>query len=146
MHEPLVVRLSGVPVGKGRPRFVRRTGIAFTPQKTRSYEDALRYVAQVAMDGRVMFDGPLSVAVEAIFPVPGSWSARKQHEALHGVILPTVKPDLDNLLKCVDAFNQVVWADDKQIVEARIVKRYGSTPELKVTVEAYDGRGDTSRE
>ena len=41
--------LAGVPVGKGRPRFVKSTGRAFTPEKTVRFEDRLSIVAQEAM-------------------------------------------------------------------------------------------------
>ena len=62
--------LAGVPVGKGRPRFVKSTGRAFTPEKTVRFEDRLSIVAQEAMAGRAPLDGPLAVEVEIRMPVP----------------------------------------------------------------------------
>ena len=134
MHGPVVITLAGVPVGKGRPRFVRATGRAYTPDKTRSYEDSLRLSAQVAMVGRAPLDGALSVVVEAAFPVPASWSEKKRSAALAGQVHPCVKPDADNLIKVLDAFNEIVWRDDKQVVEATIRKSYSDKPAFTVVV------------
>ena len=48
----IIVELAGEPRGKGRPRFVRKTGHAFTPQKTASYEAMLRHEAALVMGTR----------------------------------------------------------------------------------------------
>ena|ERR1700761_6108798 len=134
MAAPITITLAGVPVGKGRPRFVRSTGRAFTPERTRSYEDSLRLSAQVVMVGRVPLDGPLSVSIDAAFPVPESWSKVRRRLALDGVLRPCVKPDADNLMKVLDALNQIVWLDDKQIVEASIRKTYSDKPAFTVMI------------
>lgn len=134
MRAPIQIILAGEPQGKGRPRFVRATGHAFTPARTRSYESALRYAAQEVMAGAVPLEGPLSAVVVAVFPVPASWSGKKRQAARDGAIWPAVKPDADNLLKVLDACNEIVWRDDKQIVDARIVKRYGDRPRLIIEV------------
>lgn len=131
---PVTIRLAGVPVGKGRARFVRATGHAFTPEKTRNYESALRVAAGEAMIGRTPIEGPLTVSVMAAFPVPASWSKKKQQAALANLVRPTGKPDADNLLKALDALNQIVFRDDAQIVEAHVGKAYSATPELVVIV------------
>jgi Holliday junction resolvase RusA-like endonuclease len=133
---PVTIRLAGDPHGKGRPRFVRSTGHAFTPAATRSYEAALRYAAQEAMEGRELLSGPLRIMVVAGFPIPTSFSKSKRLDALVGSVHPTKRPDCDNLLKCVDALNGVVWADDKQIIEARIIKTYTGSPGLTIQVTA----------
>lgn len=135
MDPAIVIRLAGVPVGKGRPRFVRSTGRAFTPAATRSYESALRLAAQEAMGDRAPLDGALHVHVAAHFPVPASWPKKRQRAALDGELLPATKPDVDNLLKVLDALNEVVWRDDKQIVSAVIWKRYSDAPGLFIKVE-----------
>jgi hypothetical protein len=84
--------------------------------------------------GRPLFGGPLRVRVTALYAVPGSWSAKKQREALAGIIRPTGKPDWDNLAKVLDAFNQVVWADDAQVVDGRIVKAYSEKALFEVEI------------
>lgn len=137
---PIVIELPGVPAGKGRPRFSRKTGHAYTPAKTRSYESMLQGAAITAMDGRPVMDGPVRVLVEAHFPVPASWSRAKKVAALLHVVRPTSRPDWENIAKMLDAFNAVVWRDDAQVVEGTIIKRYGDAPKLRVTVETAAGR------
>ena len=56
----------------------------------------------------------------ALMGVPKSWSNKKRDAALAGTIRPTGKPDWDNFAKMLDAFNEIVWIDDAQIVEGSI--------------------------
>ncbi len=120
--------LAGVPVGKGRPRFVKSTGRAFTPEKTVRFEDRLSIAAQMAMAGRAPLDGPLEVEVEIRMPVPISKPKRWRDAALAGTIRPTKKPDADNFAKMLDAANMIVWVDDSQIVELKVTKIYHEAP------------------
>lgn len=143
---PVQIVLAGEPQGKGRPRFARATGHAFTPAATRKYESALRLAAQDAMNDEPPLEGPLTAVVVAIFPVPASWSNKKRQAALAGHVWPTTIPDADNLLKVLDACNEIVWRDDKQIVDARIVKRYGDRPRLIVEVREIPPQAPTGRE
>jgi Holliday junction resolvase RusA-like endonuclease len=129
------IELAGEPKGKGRPRFRRATGATYTPHATRQYEAALRYTAQAAMRGRPPLDGALRVRVEACMSVPASWSKKRRAAALAGHIRPTVRPDLDNLAKALDACNGVVFGDDRQIVEAHIAKVYSDRPRLVIVCE-----------
>lgn len=133
----VTIELFGLPRGKGRPRFVRATGNAYTPQTTRSYEAALRYAAQVKMAGKAWLEGPLRIEALFAFPVPASWPNKRRADALAGLVRPTGKPDIDNLIKSLgDAFNGVVWRDDSQVVSAQVAKRYSDHPRLWVQVEA----------
>lgn len=133
---PIVIELAGEPKGKGRPRFVRSTGHAYTPAQTRSYESMLRLAAQEAMAGRIPIDGPVEVEVLACMPIPVSWSKRKRSDAIAGTVKPTSRPDVDNLVKMLDAFNEVVWRDDKQVVWCRVAKVYSEKPRLRIDVRA----------
>lgn len=135
----LVIELSGEPKGKGRPRFSRRNGIVYTPDPTRNYEAALRFAGQSVMLQAAPWDGPLKVDVLAAFSVPRSWSKRKHEAALSGLIRPTGRPDLDNIVKMLDALNGVVWLDDAQIVTATVTKRYSERPRLRVEVQKLIG-------
>lgn len=132
------IELAGEPKGKGRPRFVRATGAAYTPKPTRDYESALRLAAQAAMAGAPPLDGPLTISLRAEFSVPRSWPKKKQAAALAGDIQPTGRPDLDNLVKMLDALNTIVWRDDSQIVSGTIMKAYSDRPRLLVTVGKED--------
>lgn len=107
---------------------------AYTDSDTRKYEDQLRAVAALEMGRREPFDFPLSVRVEALMPIPTSWSLKKQLLAEEGAIAPTTKPDADNIVKMCDALNKVVWRDDSIIVNLLIIKQYSLTPKLRIEV------------
>ena len=136
-HE-VVIRLAGEPKAKGRPRFNRASGRAFTPQATRSYEAMLRYAAQETMGDRPLMTGAVEVVLVASFSIPKSFSKAKRAEALAGTRRPVVKPDVDNLLKSIDALNGVVFEDDKQIVSATVQKFYREKPELAIRVTSCE--------
>jgi len=137
----VTIELYGQPRGKGRPRsrISARGGsfavAVYTDPKTRSYEAMLRDAAQQAMGDRPLFDGPLSVFVAALFLVPQSWPAKKRNAALDGFVRPTGRPDCDNIIKTLDSMNGVVWRDDAQIVECKVVKEYADRPLLRILVE-----------
>lgn len=135
------IDLAGAPRGQGRPRFRavttrdgRHFNSAYKDDGTEKYEAALRARAQDAMGGRAPLTGPLHVSMVAAFPIPASWSAKKQREALAGIIRPTVKPDIDNIIKGLDAINQIVFVDDKQIVEVEMAKFYSDRPRLQIMI------------
>ena len=49
--------------------------------------------------------------------------------------MPTVKPDVDNILKaCADAMNNIVYLDDKQIVDVTVRKRYSPAASAYVEI------------
>jgi Holliday junction resolvase RusA-like endonuclease len=59
---------------------------------------------------------------------------RKRAAALAGS-LPHIKtPDVDNLLKTIDALNEICWRDDKQVTHATVVKQYGERPSLRIEI------------
>ncbi len=62
--ESLTIRLAGEPLAKGRVRFVKSTGHAFTPERTVNYESRLAHAAQEAMGDRPLLEGPLKVYLE----------------------------------------------------------------------------------
>ena len=129
----------GTPVGKGRPKFARRGNFVstYTPEKTASYENLVKVKAEEAMQGKVLFEGAVSVEIALFITPPASWSQKKQREALAGTVFPTSKPDVDNVLKGImDACNEIVFKDDKQAVDVKVIKRYADTARAFVKVEA----------
>lgn len=134
--------IPGEPQGKGRPRVGKIGGHArmFTPAKTAAYEGLIAHAAQQAMAGGAPLDCPCAVQVSITLSVPASWSKRKQAAALLGEVLPTKKPDTDNVVKAVfDGMNGVVWRDDVQAVDLAVKKRYGATPGVFVRVSPCAG-------
>lgn len=111
--------------GKARPRFSSRSGTVYTPEKTKSYE---RQIAEAYEAQRgPCFKGAVTVVIEAVFPIPKSWTRAKKAEALAGK-LPPGKPDIDNILKVVlDGLNGIAYEDDKQVVLTQCKKVYVDT-------------------
>ena len=132
----------GQPVGKGRPRAFRTgKGIRMhTPEKTASYESLVATAAHGAMRGATPIQGACHVQMDIRLMVPLSWSARKRNQALDGQILPTKKPDMDNVLKAVfDAINGIVWQDDVQVIQVQASKRYSAIPGVAVVIKPMTG-------
>jgi Holliday junction resolvase RusA-like endonuclease len=141
----IVVELPGEPRGKGRPRSRIARGKAgqqfvavYTDAETRAYEKALAWAGKAAMGPREPLLGPLAVAVEAVMGVPASWSRPKRNKALAGIVRPTGSPDVDNILKVIDGLHGVVFENDSQVVEAKVTKRYGEEPMLRVEVSPVE--------
>ncbi|MEN6629840.1 MAG: RusA family crossover junction endodeoxyribonuclease [Sulfuricella sp.] len=129
--------IPGVAVGKGRPKFARRGNFvtAYTPERTASYENLVKLAAHRAMNGRQPFTEAVgcTIAIE-VEPAP-SWSNKKRIAALSGDLRPTGKPDLDNVAKGVlDAMNDIVFKDDKQVVILSVSKRYSEQSQATVEV------------
>lgn len=135
--------IEGEPVAKGRPRFTRSNGFArtYTPQKTRDAEGRVAYSAHVAMQQLNMRDvavqqkntrkNAVKVVIEFFLKIPKSISRK----SLEDGVMPTVKPDLDNLAKTVlDGMNGIVYQDDSQIVEIILKKQYSENPRTEVRV------------
>lgn len=133
MTAPIRITLLGQPRGKERPRGTR-DGHFYTPEKTRSYEAALKYAAAEEMGAKPPLDGPVAVEMLIVVPIAESWSKKRRLAANSGQARPTKKPDLDNVMKMLDALNLVVWVDDAQIVDAQIRKIYGDKPGMWITV------------
>jgi Holliday junction resolvase RusA-like endonuclease len=127
----------GNPVGKGRPRITTRGGKprSYTPPATRAYEEKVAKHAKAAMDGCSPFFGACTLSVVAYMPIPASWSRPKKGKATRQEIPAIGRIDGDNILKAIgDACNAIVWRDDAQVTDARVVKRYGLEPRVEVAV------------
>lgn len=138
MSRPVHFTVPGAPQGKGRPRIskVGQHARMFTPATTVAYEGLIAHAAQQAMAGAPMLDMPVSCRISITAPVPASWSKRRQAAALAGAVMPTTKPDVDNVVKAVlDGLNGVLWRDDVLVVDLAVRKRYGATPCVQVAVE-----------
>ena len=131
--ECLMFVIPGPPVSKLRHRHGKHG--SYTPAKTKTFEQVVGFVARQAMGGRELFDGPLVLDVLFKLQIPKSWSNKRKQLALDGLVMPTGKPDLDNLVKAIkDALNNIVYHDDAAIVNLFAGKRYAANPSTLVTV------------
>ena len=135
----------GEPQGKGRPRFGARysqaAGRAFvnvrTPEKTVAYENLvkLEYGIQ-AKNFRFDDDAQLDMRIVAFYGIPKSASKKKKSMMAEGIMRPTKKPDMDNVVKVIaDSLNQVAYKDDTQIVDCQCRKFYSESPRVEITIQ-----------
>lgn len=134
----VTIHVPGHPVAKGRPRFARHGKFiqTYTPKKTQTFEDIVRFHALEAWAPREpLGQVPITLAVRCWLQIPKSWSKRLRNLSLSGAMWPLGKPDLDNYLKLVgDALNGVVYLDDSAVVAASISKRFSDNPGLDIEV------------
>jgi Holliday junction resolvase RusA-like endonuclease len=104
------------PVAKGRPRIstIHGKAFAFTPKETVVAERTMAVFAREAMAGKAPLTGVLEVSVHFVLRKPQS--VKREY--------PTTKPDLDNYVKMLDAFNGILWEDDSQVVHITAKKKY----------------------
>lgn len=115
----LTFTVPGPPQPKERPR-KGANGRFYTPGATRAYEETLKLYALAAVRTAcwpLATRAPVRVTLHVYFP-----DERRR--------------DLDNIAKCLDGANGVVWYDDTQIAEWHIFRHVDrKKPRLEVTVE-----------
>lgn len=129
----------GEPRGKER----HRTGKygTYTPSKTVKYEKEI----QKAFRAKWLFLGiatfctktPLIVVIKAYYKIPKTAGKADKDKMQNNQLLPTKKPDADNIAKVVmDALNGVAWKDDSQVVSLIVHKYYApDEPYIHVILE-----------
>jgi Holliday junction resolvase RusA-like endonuclease len=131
----ITLRIDGPPRGKGRPRFSRASGRAYTDHQTQTAEQRVQGAWVHA--GRPRIDGPLAMTVEVVLERPGSHRKRNGELSAAGKRSPhpTRRPDFDNVAKLIaDSLNRCAYSDDAAIVDCRIVKRWGERGEYEHTL------------
>ena len=99
-------------------------GHAYTPERTVAYEKLIRdeYMKQC---GHKFGDVPLMMVVIIEYAPPRAATKKMREDMLAGRLLPTKKPDIDNVVKAVaDAIQGVAYRDDVQIIRLTVVKTY----------------------
>lgn len=136
--------VNGEPQGKGRPRFMaykdqktgKTCGKAHTPDKTVAYENLVR-VEYERQCGELRFpdDAMLDMRIKAYYSIPKSKSKKIKALMLEGLIRPTKKPDMDNVVKVIaDSLNRIAYRDDTQIVDCQCRKFYSDIPRVEVKI------------
>lgn len=129
-------KVYGKPQGKARPRFTK-SGRVYTPNKTKEYENSIRkaYISAAGTMKATSFvtDKAVKITIQACYKKPKS--SRRDY--------PTVKPDLDNVVKAVlDGLNGAAFMDDKQVVSIEARKKYAipswEEPHIEVWVRTLD--------
>lgn len=134
----ITFKVDGVPVPKGRARYVRRGNhiSTYTPEKTRTYETLIKDAARQAMGVSEPLETPVSLYLYIRVPIPASATKKRLQAIADGSEKPTKKPDASNVLKSVeDGMNGVVYKDDSQIVNIHVTKVYSSEPGVDICVK-----------
>ena len=115
----IVFTLPICPVAQQRARHTAIGGIVRAykaPEQRRAEESLIAHLLRHRPPEPLA--GPLLLGVRAYMPIPRCKSQRWKDKASAGIIRPTVRPDLDNLLKhvkdCLTAAR--FWCDDRQVV------------------------------
>jgi Holliday junction resolvase RusA-like endonuclease len=127
----------GHPVAKGRPRFSTRGKfpVAYTPEKTKTYETEVGMMAKVAMGASEALEGALEAFIYVTFPIPTSYSKKRTEACLNDLEKHTKRPDLDNVIKAViDGMDKIVFFNDSQITSIHATKVYGEVAKVEVVV------------
>lgn len=130
------------PMGKQRPRMCRIKGknIAYTPRQTIEYERLIR--ASYTAVSKVKFPQgiPLEISITALFLIPKSAGKSLRELMSQGKILPTKRPDSDNIIKIgLDALNGICYHDDSQICKIYFEKKYDEIPQIKIKISDIGG-------
>lgn len=132
------------PFGKQRPRVNKKIGQIYTPRETVVFEKVIEWACRAAMreNGAKMAppDVPVGMHIDAYFKIPDSWSKKKKERAAAGLVAVTTKPDVDNICKIVmDACNEIVYHDDKQVTMVSVRKLYSTEPhiDVEIFIDAY---------
>ena len=124
--------------GKARPRVNTYTCKAYTPTNTKDYELLVKQYFKIKYPRFVPLENRLSVKIVATFKVPKTTTKKDREQIEKGLISPTKKPDIDNIVKIIlDALNQMAFKDDTQITKLEVEKVYGEEEKVYVAVEEY---------
>ena len=135
----ITFEVPGEPRGKGRPRFTR-DGHPYTDSETRAYEQKIvAYYRQQLGAFRWPDSAFISVEVTAHYPVPKGATKAALAGMQAGRILPSRKPDIDNVLKVIlDALNGVAYKDDSRVVSISGRKIYSTTPKIVIEMKGSE--------
>jgi Holliday junction resolvase RusA-like endonuclease len=125
----------GTPVAKGRPR-VCKWG-TYTPEKTVNYETLVKEMFIISKQSKL--NGALAMDIRAFFPIVKSTSKKNRQLMIDQELLPTKKPDIDNIIKILtDSLNGLAYDDDSQIVMVLAQKSYSEEPRVELTIRELD--------
>ena len=132
--------IPGDPVGKERPRVAN--GHAYTPAKTKAYEEKVKWCYKQQCPNLDMFPKgtPLTMIVVAGFSIPKSATKKDRAAMLNGTIRPTKVPDIDNICKLImDSAQGIIYENDSSIVSIQAMKVYAKEPAVIVHFLEVDG-------
>lgn len=126
--------IDGEPVGKERPRMNTITKRTYTPNKTKNYEELIRWLYKSKV--KYHFTGYIKMTLRCYYSIAKSNSKKIKEQKRNNVLRPSKKPDIDNVVKIIaDSLNEIAYKDDTQIVEVVASKYYSDRPRIEVELE-----------
>jgi Holliday junction resolvase RusA-like endonuclease len=123
------------PIPMPRPRVAVRGGKAhaYTPTRASEAMWRIRQSAIAALGDRPRFEGAVLLTAVAFVRMPANIPKRDRLTTL-----PTKRPDVDNFAKTVLDGLSVLWADDAQVTDLCVRKRFAvdSSPRWEIRVES----------
>ena len=110
-----------------------RGGRVYTPAATLKAERAFAMISAAHAPSRPL-EGSLFLGLEFVFEPPKSWTKKKRAAALSGELGHRTRPDLDNLIKLMDALEGLFFVNDTQIEEIHASKTYGPRAMTRVEI------------
>ncbi len=122
-------------IGKQRPRYSSKMKRMYTPAKTSSFEEKVKWAFKAKYNIETeLSTKPFKAKIIAIFEPPKSISKKKKEELLYSEY--TKKPDVDNIAKIIlDSLNGLAYKDDNQVSELLVFKQYGNENLIIVELE-----------
>lgn len=138
MENRVQFTIPGKPMGKQRPRHTRN-GVVYTHDKTVNYEQWVRLCYQEQCGNKTFTTYPIMVHIHAYFGIPQSASKKQKQLMINGMVKPTKKPDVDNIIKIVlDGLNGIAYADDKQVAIVSCTKEYDEIERVDVMIKSLE--------
>lgn len=131
--------IPGEPKGKQRPRFNSRSNTVYTPEETFDYENYIKAAYRRYYGTAIAFkDELVCVSIKAYMSIPNNMPKYKRELINQGRLIPSRKPDIDNIVKIIlDGLNKVAYTDDKQVAVLMASKHYikdGEQPRVEISI------------
>ncbi len=124
--------------GKARPRVNTYTGRAYTPSDTKDYENLIKQYFKIKYPKYEPLKGRIAVEIISYFKIPKNTTNKDKKAISEGILSPTKKPDIDNIVKIIlDAMNKMAFNDDNQITKLYVEKKYNEEEKIYVKIEEY---------
>lgn len=122
-------------IGKQRPRYSSKTHRMYTPTKTSTFEEKVKWAFKSKYNIETeLSTKPFKAKIIAVFEPAKSLSKKKKKELLYSEY--TKKPDADNIAKIIlDSLNALAYKDDNQVAELLVLKQYGDENRIIVELE-----------
>ncbi len=124
--------------GKARPRLNTYTGIVYTDSNTKDYENLIKQYFKIKYPRFIPFENRVSVEIKIYLKIPKNTTKTNRKLIEEGLLSPTKKPDIDNVVKIIlDALNKMAFKDDNQITKLNVEKIYSEEEKLYIKIEEY---------